>query len=225
MITKEKNEILSQLPFFDRLTEPQITELINGSQIASYKKGALIHDFSADCIGLMYVIKGSIRVYIISEEGREITLYHITDGEFCVLSASCVLKHITFDVNIEAGLDTQMMIVNSNTFAKISSENIYAECFTYKVAAERFSDVMWAFQQLLFMSIDKRLAVFLYDESVKTNSDDIYITHDQIAKSIGSAREVVSRMLKRFSEDGIVELKRGIVSLIDRKKLKRIAGI
>lgn len=225
MIVQQKNKIFSKLPFYDKLSKQQIDSLIIGSQIVSYKNQALIHDFNSDCVGMLYIIKGDLRVYIISDEGREITLFHITDGEFCVLSASCVLEQITFDVNIEAVQDTQLLIVNPNTFSKITSENIYAECFSYKTVTERFSDVMWSFQQLLFMSFDKRLAVFLYERAINDNSISISITHEQIAKNIGSAREVVSRMLKRFAQDGIVQLKRGTILITDKQKLKKIAGI
>ena len=102
------------------------------------------------------------------------------------------------------------------------SENVYLENFTYRLTTERFSDVMWAMQQILFMSFDKRLAIFLIDEAVKTGSDEIKMTHEQIARLMGSAREVVSRMLKYFSLEGLVELSRGGVKILDRSKLREL---
>jgi CRP/FNR family transcriptional regulator len=92
----------------------------------------------------------------------------------------------------------------------------------YELIIERFSEVMWAMQQILFMGFDKRLAVFLYDEYSRTGFNEIKMTHEQIAKMTGSAREVVSRMLKRFADDGLVEFRRGIIILKDISRLKKI---
>ena len=96
------------------------------------------------------------------------------------------------------------------------------EAFAYRLATERFSDVMWTMQQILFMSFDKRLAIFLLDESASLGSDTIKLTHEQIAKLLGSAREVVSRMLKYFAEEGYVRLSRGTVTITDKKALREL---
>ena len=95
--------------------------------------------------------------------------------------------------------------------------------FALEAAMTTFSDVMWVMQQILFMSFDRRLAIFLLDEASKTGSELIHLTHEQIAKDMGSAREVVSRMLKYFSTEGMVELSRGGVKLLDKQKLRRLA--
>jgi CRP/FNR family transcriptional regulator len=105
-------------------------------------------------------------------------------------------------------------------FQKLMSSNVYVENFSYRSTIDRFSDVMWTMEQILFMSFDQRLSVFLLDESVKTQSDTIKLTHAQIAKYMGSAREVVSRMLKRFEADGLVQLTRGGIVLLDKKRLR-----
>ena len=97
-----------------------------------------------------------------------------------------------------------------------------AKIFALETALGRFSDVMWVMQQILFMSMDKRLAIFLYDESARIGDDNIPLSHEQIAKYMGSAREVVSRMLKYFSNEGIVELSRRGVKITDRKKLRTL---
>jgi CRP/FNR family transcriptional regulator len=146
----------------------------------------------------------------------------LTEGESCVLSASCILNNITFDVIINAETETEIFLLNVGTFSKLNNENIYVENFSYKNAVDRFSDVMWAMEQILFMSFDKRLATFLIDETAKTKTTDINLTHDQIAKYLGSAREVVSRMLKNFEAQGILKLSRGLIQIIDKDKLKKI---
>lgn len=90
------------------------------------------------------------------------------------------------------------------------------------MATTRFSDVMWAMQQILFMGVDKRLAIFLWDETAKTGSNSIKMTHEQIARYMGSAREVVSRMLKYFAGEGIVALSRGEIRVMDKEKLSKL---
>lgn len=207
-------------PFWDKLDEKEKALLLHNLSTVRFSKGNGIHKGETDCVGLLLVKTGHLRVYMLSEEGREITLYRLHDGDICVLSASCVLSSITFDVHIDAEEDSEVYMLNSSTFSALLKNNIHVECFSYKLTAERFSEVMWAMQQILFMSFDRRLAIFLSDEAAKTGSDTISLTHEQVAKYIGSAREVVTRMLKYFSDEGIVSLSRGAITLLDKKKLR-----
>jgi len=159
---------------------------------------------------------------MLSEEGRDVTLYRLFAGDVCILSASCVLDAITFDVCIDAEEDAEVLVINASAFHQLADENIYVKCFGYQLATTRFSDVMWAMQQILFMGVDRRLAIFLWDEISKSGSNEVKMTHEQIARYMGSAREVVTRMLKYFASDGIVELSRGGVRVLDRKKLQNL---
>lgn len=163
---------------------------------------------------------GQIRVYIISEEGRIVTLYRLHAGEVCVLSASCLLDSIVFDVVIEAAEDTDVTLIPATVLHQLAQKNPYVELFLAKTANERFSDVMWTMQQILFMGADKRVAIFLWDEISKTGKATITYTHDEVARYIGSAREVVTRILKYFAEDGVVKLSRGKIEILDKDKLK-----
>lgn len=225
MTTAEDQTFLENaLPFFPRLSPSERSLLLQSTTDVSYKKGASIHRADYKCLGLLLVKTGSLRVYIMSEDGREITLYRIFPGELCILSASCVLSSITFDVYIDAVEDSQVMQVSSAAISLLMHDNIYVESFANKAAAERFSDVMWAMQQILFMSFDRRLAIFLLDESASLGTDTLSLTHEQIAKLMGSAREVVTRMLKYFSQEGYVSLSRGSVTLLDKRALRTLAG-
>ena len=208
------------LTFWERLTLTQKKKLENHTKPIYYKKGERIHGGGLDCIGVLLIKSGNLRVYILSEEGKEVTLYRLTKGELCILSASCILKNITFDVQIDAETDSEVLLIPTNIYDNLCKENIYVDNFTDKTVIDRFSDVMWAMQQILFMSFDKRLAIFLHDEITRNKTDRIEMTHEQIAKYVGSAREVVTRMLKYFVEEGIVYLYRGGVEVIDKKKLQ-----
>ena len=210
-------------PVWERLNAREQAGLAEHTAQVHYEKGARLHGAGTECIGVLFVMRGRLRAYMLSQEGREITLYRLGAGEICILSASCVLSEITFDVHIDAEEDTDALLTGAPYFSALCEQSIYAECFSYKLAAERFSDVMWAMQQLLFMRMDQRLAILLWDEFSKAGSDVIRLTHEQAARCMGSAREVVTRVLRYFVGEGIVSLSRGSIRLLDRKKLRALA--
>ena len=213
----------NSLPFWSKLSPDETALLYSGARSIHFSKGQSLYRGDMECAGVLIMKSGSIRVYITSEEGREVTLYILESGDICIFSASCVLESIDFDVSIDAKSDCDIIQVNSSVFSSISSKNVYVELFSYKLATERFSDVMWAMQQILFTSFDKRLARFLIEESKRSDSLDISMTHEQIAKYLGSAREVVSKMLKYFSRDGYVSLSRGGIHILDKNALAKLA--
>lgn len=210
------------LSFWNKLNNEEKNSIKNNISKVSYKKGEILHSADSECLGLVLIQKGGLRVYILSEDGREVTLYRLAEGDSCVLSASCILNNITFDVIIDAEENSEVLLLNIGTFSKLVTNNIYVENFSYKNTVDRFSDVMWAIEQILFMSVDKRLATFLIDESAKNKSTEVNLTHEQVAKYLGSAREVVSRTLKNFETQGILKLSRGSIQIIDKDKLKSL---
>lgn len=223
MENRELTELFSaHFEAWEHMSANEQEKLLENADLISYTQGMTVFDGENDCVGFMIIKSGRLRVYMLSEEGKEITLYRLGHGDMCILSASCVLSSITFDVHIEAEEDTNVYVVGSVKFAELVNNNIYVECFSYKLATDRFSDVMWAMQQILFMSMDKRLAIFLWDELTDADGNIIHITHDQAARYIGSAREVVTRMLKYFAGEGIVELSRGGIKVIDKEKLRKL---
>ncbi|MEY8338364.1 Crp/Fnr family transcriptional regulator [Lachnospiraceae bacterium 62-35] len=209
-------------PFWEEITDTDRDYLCRHSLSLTYPKGTNIHDGN-ECSGVIFVRSGSLRLYIMSDEGKDITLYRLHKGDMCMLSASCVLQAITFDVFIDAEEDSECYVISGPAFAAVSERNPSIKIFSLETAVSRFSDVMWVMQQILFMSMDKRLAIFLLDESIRTSSDTITLTHEQIARYMGSAREVVSRMLKYFTSEGIVEVSRGGIKILDKKHLRKLA--
>ncbi len=208
-------------PFWEKISDRDRQYICQNSYEVTYPKGKNIHD-GGECSGVILVRSGSLRLYMMSEEGKDITLYRLHKGDLCMLSASCVLEAVTFDVFVDAENDSECCVVSGPAFAAVSERNPDIRIFALETAVARFSDVMWVMQQILFMSMDKRLAIFLSDESARTGSDTIALTHGQIARYMGSAREVVSRMLKYFAGEGIVEVSRGGVKLLDKKRLRRL---
>lgn len=209
-------------PFWETITDADREYICRNSYSVAYPKGKNIHDGS-ECSGVIIVRSGSLRLYMMSDEGKDITLYRLHKGDFCMLSASCVLEAITFEVFVDAEEDSQCCVVGGPAFAAVSQRNPDIRIFALETAVSRFSDVMWVMQQILFMRMDQRLAIFLADESARTNSDTIALTHEQIARYMGSAREVVSRMLKYFANEGIVEVSRKGVKILNKKRLRELA--
>lgn len=214
--------ILNKLPFWTSLTEQEKEILRKSAVIRRYEKGSFIHSSDRDCLGMLFIISGEIRTYILSDEGREITLFRLYPNDLCVLSASCVISQISFDTQMTARQDTEVLIIPPNITALLKEQNISVRCFLYEQATERFSEVMWAMQQILFKGLDQRLAAFLVEECERTNSNTVRMTHEQIARNISSAREAVARMLKQFTQDGLVELKRREIIIKDTDGLKRL---
>ena len=209
-------------PFWDNLSKTEKETFVNSSQYISFRKGTNIHNGN-ECTGIILIRKGSLRLYILSDEGKEITLYRLFPGEMCMLSASCVLHNITFDVFVDAEENSECIIVGGCAYAALSERNAEAKIFALETALARFSDVMWVMQQILFMSMDKRLAIFLLDECSKSGSDTVKLTHEQIAKYMGSAREVVSRMLKYFASEGIISSSRSEgIRILDKRRLRAL---
>ena len=220
-----KHEDLNQLfedsfPFWNKLSPDDKENLMASTYRVKFNSGTNIHDGN-QCTGIILIKTGSLRLYILSEEGKEITLYRLFPGDMCMLSASCVLNTITFDVYIDCEEDSECVIVGGCAFEELSLRVNEAKIFALETALSRFSDVMWVMQQILFMSMDKRLAIFLLDETAKLGTDTVKLTHEQIAKYMGSAREVVSRMLKYFATEGIITASRSEgIKIVDKKRLR-----
>lgn len=219
---KDKLYYQETLKFWKQLTENQRTLLEQSIVKKHFDKGEAIPTGSKNCSGLFLIERGQIRAYIISESGKEITLYRLFDRDVCIFSASCIMKNISFDIFIETEKETSAYLIPTPVFDKLSKESIAVQVFANELMASRFSEVMWIMEQALFMTLDKRLAIFLLEQSIIEDTDIIEITHEKIANHLGSAREVVTRMLKYFQNEGMVSLSRGAINIIDRKKLEKL---
>lgn len=209
-------------PFWDKLNDSDKEYLCTNSAVVRFDKEQPVHS-NSECSGLFIVRSGKLRLYMLSEEGKEITLYRLSPGDICMLSASCVLQSITFDVYVDAEMPTECYMISGKAFHTISERVPEVKIYALESAVQRFSDVMWIMQQIVFVSMDKRLAIFLLDEVTENGTDMVTMTHEQIARHLGSAREVITRMLKHFASDGLVEVSRKGIRILDKKTLRDIA--
>ena len=211
-------------PFWNKMSDQDQETFCRSSQIISFKKGTNIHDGN-NCTGIILVRTGSLRMYMLSEDGKEVTLARLFPGEMCILSASCVLQTVTVDIFVDSEDESDCVVVGGCAFEDLARRMPEAKIFALESALSSFSDIMWVMQQILFMSMDKRLAIFLCDESTNLGTDVIRLTHEQIAKYMGTAREVVSRMLKYFSAEGLISMSRTEgIRILDKKKLRSLTN-
>ena len=217
-------EFSSLFPVWNRLTAEQQAALSGSVFSRKVNKGDVIHNGDADCTGLLLVRSGQLRAFILSEDGREITIYRLFERDLCLFSASCMMRSIQFDVVIEAEKDTELWVIPAEIYKHLMAESAPLSNFTNEVMATRFSDVMWLVEQIMWKSLDKRVAAFLLEESALEGSDTIQMTHEMIANHLGTHREVITRMLRYFQSEEIVRLSRGAVRLLDRQRLTEIAG-
>lgn len=209
-------------PFWKQLSGQEQSLLLGSTSALSCPKGQNIHGNTNQCTGVILVRSGCLRAYMLSDQGRELTLYRLYPKDICMLSASCVLQSISFDVFVDACEDSEILLISSEAFANLIKTNVYAENFALKQAIRKFSDLSGVMQQMLFTSFDRRLARFLLQEAQRANSNTLHCTHEEIAGHLGSAREVVSRMLKQFAAQRIVSLSRGSIKIKDMAKLQRV---
>ena len=209
-------------PIWEKLDPNHQNQIFASLSFRAVAKGTVLHNGSADCTGLLVVKSGQLRAYILSEEGRQITIYRLFDRDICLFSASCMLRSIQFEVTIEAEKDTELWVIPTDVYQQVMRESTTLSNYTNEVMASRFSEVMWLMEQVMWKSLDKRLASFLLGESDIEQTDALKITHEAIANHMGNHREVITRMLRYFQSEGMVKLSRGMVTLTDRKKLEAL---
>ena len=210
-------------PIWDKLTEDQQQRIHAASEIRKVKKGTVLHKGSLDCLELLLVRSGKLRAYILSDEGRKITIYRLFERDICLFSASCVMPDVQFDIVIESEKDTELWIIPACLYKELMQESLAVSNYSNQLMSAHFSDLMWLVEQIMWKSFDRRLAAFLLEESQLEDTDSLKITHEKIANHMGTAREVVTRMLRYFQNEGMVRLTRGTVDITDRKKLSALS--
>lgn len=216
-------EIESYFPFWDKLNADEQDMIRANVCEEHYKKDTLLHSGADDCIGLLIVISGHLRVYMLSDEGKELTLYRLFERDMCLFSAACVMPSIQFDVMVLAEHDSAVLHIPADIYKRLMTRSIAVSNYTNELMASHFSDVMWLMDQVLNKKLDTRLAALLLEESELNSDDDLAITHEQIANHLGSMREVVTRMLKYFQNEGLVKLGRANIRLLDKARLSDLA--
>lgn len=212
----------SCFPVWRQLTDDQQERILASMASRSVKRGTVLHSGGGDCTGVLVVRAGQLRACILSEEGREITIYRLFDRDLCLFSASCMMRSIQFDITIVAEKDTDLWVIPPEVYRRIMAESAPLSNYTNEIMAARFSEVIWLIEQIMWKSMDKRIAAFLLEESAIEETKLLKLTHETIANHLGTHREVVTRMLRYFQGEGMVRLARGSVELLDAAKLEAL---
>ena len=210
-------------PIWNKLTSQQQERILSVSDFQKVKSGTVLHDGSPDCLGMLLVRSGQLRAYILSDEGREVTICRFFEMDICLFSASCVMPNMQFDIFIEAEKDSELWVIPACLYQNLMDESIAVAKYSHDLITSHFSDVMWLMEQIMWKSFDKRLAAFLLEESTLEGTTSLKITHEKIANHMGTAREVVTRMLRYFQSEGMVRLARGTVDITDLQKLSQLS--
>lgn len=212
-------------PIYDKLSKQEQEKLLNMSFKRTAPPGTVLHNGSVDCMGLLVIRSGQLRAFLTSDEGREITLYRLFERDICLFSASCMMNSIQFDITITVEKEAEFWIIPPYVFKSLMESSVAVANYTNQLMATRFTDIMWLVEQVLWKSLDKRLAHFLLEECTIEGTSVLKITHEKIAAHLGSAREVVTRMLKYFQTEGMVKLTRGAIEILDEEKLEQLDDV
>ncbi len=216
-------EISDYFPVWGQLAPQQRDMLSQAAVRHNIERGTVLHNGATDCVGLLLVCSGQLRAFILSDEGKEITVYRLFERDICLFSASCMMRSIQFDITISAEKDTQLWIIPSQVYQEVMKQSAALAGFTNEIMASRFSDVMWLLEQVMWKSFDKRLAAFLLEEASIEENNCLKITHESIGNHLGSPREVVTRMLRYFQSEGMVKLSRGMVEIVNKDALQALS--
>ena len=211
-------------PIWNKLSPEQQERILSVSDLQKVKGGTILHDGSPECMGMLLVRSGQLRAYLLSEEGREVTICRFFEMDICLFSASCVMPNMQLSIFVEAEKDSELWVIPACLYQNLMDESVAVAKYSHDLITGHFSDVMWLMEQIMWKSFDKRLAAFLLEESALEDSPSLKITHEKIAAHLGTAREVVTRMLRWFQSDGKVKLTRGTVELLDPKGLEELSN-
>ncbi len=204
-------EFARTFPAFRKIPVPLMQEMLSSSVMKAIPSGARIYSEGDGCSAIAFVLSGEIRVYKAGETGREITLYEIGPGETCILNASCILAHTTYPADAVAASDADMLLVPSEVFRRLVTEDEAMREFVFTLLSRRLSLVMELVEEVAFGRMDERLMEYLIE---KSENNTLETTHQKIANDLGTSREVVSRLLKDFERSGKVRLARNSITLL-----------
>ena len=214
--------IAQYFPVFSKLTPQQQQMVLDYTAVKTVPAGTVVHNGAVECTGFLLVRSGQLRAYTLSDEGREVTLYRLFDHDCCLFSAACIMSSLQFEVIIETEKDSDIFIIPPSVYQKLMNESLPVSKFTNDLMATRFSDIMWLMDQIMWKSFDKRLAGFLVEEASIEGTTLLKVTHEKIANHMGTAREVVTRMLRYFQSEGWVKLTRGTIEITDEAGLEAL---
>ncbi|MFO1318751.1 MAG: Crp/Fnr family transcriptional regulator [Burkholderiales bacterium] len=214
-----KQRLRTLYPALASLDEHRFNALLDEATLVQVKAGTVLFDDESPCQAFPMLVEGIIRVSKVGASGRELQLYRVVPGESCILTSSCLLGHIAYNARGVAETDIVAVTLPQSVFSRLVGELEPFRQYVFSLFAERISDLMQLVEAVAFHRLDQRLATLLLGKG-----KIVHITHQALADELGSVREIVSRLLKTFAEQGLVSLSREQVEIVDAAGLRRLAA-
>ncbi len=211
--------LVALYPVLARLPAGLLRRIGDSLQTLSLPSGATVFAERQPCRGFPFVISGAIRVLKLSATGRELPLYRVLAGESCIITSSCLLGHADYNARGVTEGTTTLALLPRELFDEMLGEPAFRD-FVFSLFSERMAELMQLVEEVAFRKLDQRLAALLLGKGRV-----VHATHQQLADELGSVREIVSRLLKGFAEQGLVRLGREQVELLDPAGLRRVASV
>lgn len=217
-----RDEMIEAFPFVAEM-EARLQARLFQQVIAKHLgDGEVLAREGTECGYLPFVLAGTLRVYKVGEQGKELTLYRVDRGESCILTATCILNRGEFPAIAQAEGSTELLLVPARLFTSFIDELPSWRHYLFALYARRLDLVLSVVEEVAFHHVDARIAAFLFESA---SNDAVQATHQRLASEIGTSREVVSRILKDFESEGLISTSRGLITIIDRDALELRAGI
>ncbi|MBW7901088.1 MAG: Crp/Fnr family transcriptional regulator [Rhodocyclaceae bacterium] len=215
----DRARLLALYPALAALAPAELDGLLRPEATLRIPTGLRVFAESEPCRGFPLVVEGSIKVVKTAPSGREMLLYRVGPGDSCIISSSCLLGHTPYTARGESETPVTLAVLPEALFARLLADDRAFRDFVFHLLAERIADLMQLVEEIAFHRLDRRLARLLL-----ARGDAVHATHQALADELGSVREIVSRLLKGFAAEGLVELGRERIVLRDRAGLRRLAG-
>jgi len=215
-----RTRLLQQYPIFRDLPKTEIADLSATATSIQLPAGTIVFDENQACQGFPLLLSGSVNVIKSAASGRELQLYTVNPGESCILTSSCLLGHTKYHARGVAKLDTELIVLPPSSFSKLLSTYEPFRNYIFGLFSERLTDLMQLVSAVAFQKLDQRLASLLVSKT-----SPILTTHQALADELGSAREIVSRLLKGFSDQGWVKLGREHIEVTNTASLSKFSEL
>jgi CRP/FNR family transcriptional regulator len=199
-----------------------VEQVIRSARRVTLPPGATVFRQGSACEQYLLVIDGNVRVLMLTDAGHEVVLYHVRPGQSCMLTTSCLLGGVPYPADGVTETSLSAIAIESGEFRRALGESPGFRTFVFRNIGARFAEVIGRLSDVAFGSIDRRLATALLREH--QSRQPVALTHQALAVELGTAREVVSRHLKRFEKQGWVSLGRSQIDLLDPAALLRLSG-
>ena len=216
-----REKVLNLYPALNSLPADRLAALLPPQAVMHLPAGTQVFAENQPCQGFPLLLDGSIKVIKLAASGRELMLYRVTPGGSCIISSSCLLGHTEYNARGIAETPLTLLALPVPAFAALMVEHAPFRDFVFHLFADRIGELMQLVEEVAFARLDQRLAKLI----LARNEAVLNVTHQQLADELGSVREIVSRLLKGFADQGLVALGREQLSIIDREGLQKLAAV